>query len=117
MIWSRQRSSAPVTHDTGLVLAQRQVDEKSNEISAAAPLLEEVDVQGKTVTADAMHTQKDLARYVVEVKKADYVFVAKDNQPTLREDIESLDWESFSPSSENLRQGARPSRGPEDLAQ
>lgn len=108
---------AAVTHETGLVLGQRQVEEKSNEITGAAPLLEEIDIEGKTVTADAMHTQRNLARYIVEEKKADYVFVAKANQPTLREDIGSLHWESFSPSSENLRQGARPSRGPEDLAQ
>jgi len=108
---------AAITHESGLVLGQRQVEEKSNEITAAVPLLEEIDVQGKVVTADAMHTQRNLARYIVEEKKADYVFVAKDNQPALREDIEALDWESFPPSGEHDRQGAWSPRGPQDLAQ
>jgi hypothetical protein len=31
-----------------------------------------------------MHTQKETARFLVEDKKADYVFTVKDNQPTLR---------------------------------
>jgi predicted transposase YbfD/YdcC len=43
------------------------------------------------VTADAMHTQKDIANYLVDEKKADYLFTVKDNQSTLLEDIKSLD--------------------------
>lgn len=104
-----------ITHDSGVVVAQEKVDEKSNEIPGARPLLEAIDLKGSTVTADAMHTQKDLARFLVEEKRADYVFVAKENQPTLREDIATLNWESFSPSGADMRQGARPDRGPEDL--
>ena len=61
-----------------------------------------------------LHTQTDLARFLVEEKGADYVFIAKGNQPTLREDIESLDWDSFFPSGPDRRQGAREDRGPQD---
>lgn len=105
---------AAITHGQGVVVAQAQVGEKSNEIPCAKPLLAALDLRGVTVTADAMHTQAELAHFLVEEKKADYVFVAKDNQPSLREDIKALDWGSFPPSSGNARQGARPDRGAHD---
>jgi hypothetical protein len=103
-----------ITHHSGLVVAQEEVGEKSNEIPAAKPLLEGLNLKGCTVTADALHTQRDLARFLVEEKGADYVFIAKDNQPTLRQDIEALDWESFFPSGPNGGQGARPDRDSPD---
>jgi predicted transposase YbfD/YdcC len=55
------------------------------------------------VTADALHTQKETARYVVEVKKADYLFTVKDNQPTLKQDIADLHLEAFPPSAHHAR--------------
>jgi hypothetical protein len=76
---------------------------------------DDLDLQGSTVTADAMHTQTDLAKFLVEEKGADYVLVAKGNQPTLRDDIAALDWGSFPPSGTDLRQRARPDRGAADL--
>jgi hypothetical protein len=106
---------AAITHESGLVVAQERVDEKSNEITTTKPLLEDLDLKGTTVTADAMHTQKEFARHLVEDKGADYVFIAKDNQPTLLEDIKTIDWDSFFPSGEQLRQGARPNRDAKDL--
>jgi len=50
------------------------------------PLLESIDILGKTITADALLTQRKLAHYLIE-RNADYVFTVKGNQPTLREDI------------------------------
>ncbi len=108
---------AAITHSEGVVVAQQEVGEKTNEIPGAKPLLEPLDLEGSTVTADAMHTQTDLARFLVEEKGAHYVFIAKDNQPTLRADIEALDWGLFSPSGQNPGQGAREDRDPEDLAE
>lgn len=96
---------AAITHETGIVVAQEKVEEKSNEITGAKPLLEGLDLRGRCVTADAMHTQRELARFLVEEKEADYVFIAKDNQPTLREEIKSVDWESFPPSGPDMGQG------------
>ena len=55
------------------------------------------------VTADALHTQQETARYLVEDKKADYLFIVKDNQPTLRQDIAALELKSFPPSAHNHR--------------
>jgi predicted transposase YbfD/YdcC len=53
----------------------------------AIPLLAGMDITGKTITADALLTQRDFARYLVEEREAHSVFTLKDNQPTLREDI------------------------------
>ena len=69
-------------------------------------LLEPLELTGTLVTADALHTQTDLATYLVEDKQADYLFIAKGNQPTLEADIRALQPEDFSPSDGNL--GQRP---------
>ena len=61
-------------------------EKQTNEIKTAIPLLEAIDIQGKTITADALLTQRALARYLVETRSAHYHFTAKGNQPTLLED-------------------------------
>lgn len=88
---------AALTHDEGLVLAQRCVADKTNEIPTVVPLLQDVELRGAVVTADAMHTQKETASYLVEDKGADYLFTVKDNQPTLRQDIQHLGHGGFPP--------------------
>jgi predicted transposase YbfD/YdcC len=60
-------------------------------------------LEGAVVTLDAIHTQPATARYLVEEKKADYLFTVKDNQPTLRQDIADLHLDAFSPSARNRR--------------
>jgi predicted transposase YbfD/YdcC len=75
------------------VIAQRDVDQKTNEITQVKPLLAGVDLRGALVTADAMHVQRETARYLVEDKHADYLFTAvKDNQPSLFAALDALDW-------------------------
>jgi len=51
------------------------------------PVLESLDIAGKTLTTDALLTQRKLATYAVE-RKAHYVFTVKANQPTLHEAIQ-----------------------------
>jgi hypothetical protein len=85
-------------HLEGVVLSQLPVDEKSNEIPAFRELLAPLDIAGVTVTADAMHTQREHARFLVEDKKADFVMTVKDNQPELREALADPDNGAFSPS-------------------
>jgi predicted transposase YbfD/YdcC len=84
---------AAVTH-TGSVLAQRQVAEKSNEITAFIPLLEPLPLTWVVVTADAIQTQRANARFLRKVKKAHFVFPALDNQPTLHRQLDGLDWKA-----------------------
>ena len=73
----------------GLVLGQVKVDGKSNEITALPALLKILDLAGRTVTADAMHTQREASALIVE-KGGDYVLPVKGNQKSLREDVR--DW-------------------------
>jgi predicted transposase YbfD/YdcC len=70
----------------GLVLAQRKVDEKSNEITAIPKLLNALELSGTVVTIDAMGCQRSVAAKIVE-KKADYVLAVKDNQGLLAEQV------------------------------
>lgn len=75
---------AALTHDSGVVIGQVNVEvEKTNEIKAFRPLLDTIDVTGKVVTADALHTQRDAAKLLVDEKHAHYVFGVKANQPKL----------------------------------
>lgn len=69
-----------------LFLGQLAVDQKSNEITAIPQLLELLDIEGDTVTIDAMGCQKEIAKTIV-AKKANYVLQVKDNQPTLHRAI------------------------------
>jgi hypothetical protein len=92
-----------ILHQEGIVLAQRAVGEKTNEIPELPHLLAPLPIEGAVVTADALHAQKETARYVVEVKKADYLFTVKDNQPTLKQDIADLHLEAFPPSAHHAR--------------
>lgn len=73
-------------HEARLVLAQQEVDSKSNEITAVEALLGRLDVRGCVVTVDALNTQKHLAGLIVE-KKGDYVMALKANHEMLHEEV------------------------------
>jgi predicted transposase YbfD/YdcC len=73
--------------EAGLVLAQRAVDGKSNEITAIPELLDMLALKGAIVTIDAMGTQKEIARRIVD-KGADYVLALKGNQTSLHGDAD-----------------------------
>jgi len=74
---------------SGIVLGQRKVDDKSNEITAIPELLRVLDVAGCIVTLDAMGCQKEIAQTIRD-EKADYVLRVKDNQGKLHQDLQ--DW-------------------------
>jgi predicted transposase YbfD/YdcC len=75
--------------ENSLVLGQRKVDEKSNEITALPPLLDALELSGCIVTTDAMGCQRAVAQKVIE-NDADYVLVVKENQETLFSTIQGL---------------------------
>jgi predicted transposase YbfD/YdcC len=75
--------------ESGVVLNQVNVLSKENEISAAPKVLSGVELRGNAVTGDAMFTQRDLSSQIVEAG-GQYVWRVKDNQPSLRADIERL---------------------------
>jgi hypothetical protein len=68
------------------VLAQIKVDAKTNEHKAALELLGVLPVKGNILTGDAMFCQRDLCAAIIEAG-GDYVFTAKDNQPSLVSDL------------------------------
>lgn len=86
-----------VTHESARLVAQRPVDEKSNEITALRPMLENVPLDGVVVTADAMHAQQDAARFLTQEKGSDYMFSLKGNQATVQESAARLLDRAFSP--------------------
>jgi len=69
-----------------MVLGQRKVDEKSNEITAIPELLKILAISGCIVTIDAIGTQTNIAKTIIEAD-ADYVLSVKENQGHLYEDI------------------------------
>lgn len=82
---------AAITHG-GVVLAQRQTADKSNEITAFIPLLTPLDLTGLVITSDAMQTQRANARFLCEDKNAHFIFPVLDNQPTLFDRLDTLPW-------------------------
>ena len=72
-----------------LVLGQRKVDEKSNEITAIPEMLKMLAISGCIVTIDAMGTQTSIAKTIID-RQADYVLSVKENQGHLFEDISVL---------------------------
>jgi predicted transposase YbfD/YdcC len=61
----------------GVVLGQVRVDGKTNEITRFAPLLESLDLAGCVITADALHTQREHAEFLVTGKGAHYIQVVE----------------------------------------
>lgn len=83
----------------GLVLGQRKVDKKSNEITAIPELLKVLSLKGAIVTLDAMGCQKNIVAQIV-AKEADYVITLKKNQGGLYQRVDDLFKEALS-SPEN----------------
>lgn len=75
-----------LSHRLGLTLRQQAVDAKTNEIKAIETVLEQIVLQGRVLTMDALLTQRQVAQTIVD-KGGDYVMIVKENQPTLKEDI------------------------------
>lgn len=73
----------------GIVLMQVEIAESENELTQAPRLLKSLDLRGKVVTGDALFAQQNLSELVVEAG-GDYIWIVKDNQPSVREKIEKL---------------------------
>uniref|UniRef100_UPI000A01C524 ISAs1 family transposase n=1 Tax=Frankia casuarinae (strain DSM 45818 / CECT 9043 / HFP020203 / CcI3) TaxID=106370 RepID=UPI000A01C524 len=95
---------AALDHDTGVVLGQVAVDAKSNEIPALPVLLAGLDLAGVIVTADALHTQTETARWLVG-RGAHYVLTVKANQPSLYAQLAALPWGQVRTSARTVERG------------
>lgn len=99
--------SAYIT-DSGITLAQEAIHEKTNEIPVFQEMLTYLDVEGRLITADAMHCQRETSRRIVQ-KKGGYLFGLRENQPSLladvrfffEDDINRDQWESCQTTEQN----------------
>lgn len=79
--------ASAIISEYGMVIGSKECATKTGEVAAFRELVELLDMSGAVVVADALHCHKKSAKAVVEAG-ADYLFVVKDNQPTLKKDIE-----------------------------
>ena len=96
--------TVPSQHYLGSAL----VDTKTNEIPVARALFKKLDLDGRKVSLDALHTQDQTARDLVLEHGADFLLTVKDNQPTVRQNIERLvpaPPAQFSPSGPDAHPG------------
>ena len=84
------------------MLAQREVPAATNEIAAFQPLVAGLDLASVVVTADALHTQRDHASFLVD-RGADYLLVVKANQPSLHAQLAELPWRQI-PAMDRTRE-------------
>ncbi len=87
---------AAFSHRLGVTLGRAGVPKKSNEIGAAGAFLRALALDGRVVTADALLTQRDIARAIIG-GGGDYLLVVKTNQPTLHADIAA----AFAPGADD----------------
>jgi Domain of unknown function (DUF4338)/DDE_Tnp_1-associated len=86
-------------------LGSEMVDEKTNEIPVARELIKRLDLQGRLVGLDALHTQNETALELVQEAGSDYLLTVKKNQKGVRKTLIGLLADipaSFSPSEGNV---------------
>jgi len=93
--------------EAGVVLAHVKTNDKSNEITAIPELLQRIDISGCVVTVDAGGCHRSIAAQV-RTQKGQYLLAVKDNQPTLRRDLERLFAESRSTRRRSVDELPRP---------
>jgi len=78
---------AAMTHDDKVVIGQREVAHKTNEIKPFAPLRADLDLKDALVTGDTLHTQDAHAHFLVSEKHGDFFLFVKENQPSLYNEL------------------------------
>ncbi len=73
--------------ESGVVLGQQSIHEKTNEIPVFQEMLDVLNISGKTITADAMHCQKETCRKIIK-GGGHYVFGLKENHKRLFDDVD-----------------------------
>ena len=75
-----------------VVAAQAEVGKKTNEVPMAAVVLDRIDLEGKIVTADALHTVKATADHIHE-RGGEFVLPVKENRRALFDALDALPWD------------------------
>lgn len=74
--------------ESGVVIVQQPVGDKSNEITAIPQILDQINIEGAIITSDAMGCQKSIAAKICE-RGADYILALKGNQESLADEVEN----------------------------
>jgi predicted transposase YbfD/YdcC len=85
---------AAATHGESVVIAERLIGPKTNEVPEFQPLLRGLDLAGWVLTMDAGHTVRAHAAFICEELLAHFVMIVKGNQKGLFERLDALDWAS-----------------------
>jgi len=75
---------------SGLTIGLEEVDEKTNEIPVAQRLLAGWQLDGQVAVLDALHTQLETARLIVQSAGGDYILTIKGNQKGLQKTAQTL---------------------------
>ena len=85
---------AAATHGNSVVIAERLVGAKTNEVPEFQPLLRGLNLAGWVITMDAGHTVRAHAQFITEQLFAHYVMIVKGNQKGLFALLDALDWKN-----------------------
>ena len=106
-----QQLLTAVSAETQYYLGSRPVSKKTNEIPVAQEMIPRMELEGRMVSLDALHTQDETARQVVQEAGADYTLTVKKNRPTQRAAAVRLlqpAHAGFSPSAKGAHSGEKP---------
>ncbi|MCX5233378.1 ISAs1 family transposase [Streptomyces sp. NBC_00233] len=112
---TRTRTAAhllAVTDQNDQDIAQLRIPDKTSEVPCLREILSPLDIAGTWVSADALHTQRETARFLVEGKKAHCLLAVKLNQPTLYDRCRRLPWDKAPPRSTTTAPRATAARRP-----
>ncbi len=73
----------------GIALSQKSIPEKTNELGAIYEILEEADLNGATVSIDAIGCQTEITKKIIS-QGGEYILALKANQSSLLSDVESM---------------------------
>lgn len=94
------------TTGTGRFLGATMTPDKTSEVPAARQVLKTLDLRGKIVVADALHTNRQTAQQILYEQGGDYLFTVKGNQPELQKTLDGLFAQhAFSPSGQGASAG------------
>ena len=72
-----------------ICISEKRVDDKTNELTVLPAILASICIVGALVSVDAMGTHRDIAMQIL-MQDGDYLMALKDNQPILRDLVESM---------------------------
>jgi predicted transposase YbfD/YdcC len=80
------------TAQSSVIAAQAEVGVKTNEVPMAKEVLGQIDLHGKLVSADALHTVKATAEFICQAG-GEFVLPVKENRQALFDALDALPWD------------------------